>query len=122
MSVVKKTKEEWEKEGENLFGADRLKWRLECPSCGHIASAEDYRRAGAPISCVGFSCLGRWMEKKNNAFPRKKHGKGCNYAGGGLFQIHPLLVDGHPMFDFAKPDSVTSACKLNPLDEVAHGN
>lgn len=92
-----------------MFGDNTMKWRFKCPSCGFVASAEDYKAAGAPHQAVGFSCVGRWIpigvipefasEKQNSDGP-------CDYAGNGLFTMNPVLVqkdDGEivPMFEFA---------------------
>jgi predicted RNA-binding Zn-ribbon protein involved in translation (DUF1610 family) len=52
-------KEQWLTLGQTLFGQDTMQWKFKCPSCGHIASVEDYKKTGAPSSAVGFSCVGR---------------------------------------------------------------
>lgn len=90
---------EWEAEGVRRFGPNKMKWKFVCPACGFIASAEDYKNAGAPSMVVGFSCIGRWLPYAREAFAK---GDGpCNYAGGGLFRLNPLEVDGAHFFDFA---------------------
>lgn len=94
------TREEWLTEGYRRFGPDQMKWRFVCPSCGHVASVQDYKDAGAAVSVVAFSCIGRWMDHPRDAFGE---GPGpCNYAGGGLIGINPVEVDGHRYFEFAE--------------------
>jgi len=95
--------EDWRREAIRLFGRDPMKWRFICPSCGHVASVQDWKDAGAPEGTIAFSCVGRWLGKKEDAFQKGK--SPCNYAGGGLFRINPVSVtiDGtvHKYFDFA---------------------
>ena len=104
------TYDEWKAEAERRFGKDSMKWRFVCPVCGHIASVEDWKKAGAPATAVAFSCVGRWIEGSKEAFT--KDGKGpCTYAGGGLFQLNPVDVvfpDGKTVgaFAFAEVEAV----------------
>lgn len=94
------THTEWLSEGERRFGPDQMKWRFVCPACKHVASVQDYKDAGASMTAVAFSCVGRWMDRPRDAFG---DGPGpCNYAGGGLFGLNPLDVDGRKYFDFAE--------------------
>ena len=101
----KMTLAEWREEGKRRFGPDQLQWRFICPSCGHIASTQDWKDAGAPVEAVAFSCVGRWSGALRRAF--NGHGKGpCDYAGGGLFGLNPVqvIVDGGAVratFEFA---------------------
>jgi hypothetical protein len=94
---------EWRTEGARLFGPEEFKWRFVCPACGHVASREDYHKAGAPDGAVAYSCVGRWIPGSRDAF---SEGPGpCDYAGGGLFRQNPLtVVDEHggmlTVFDF----------------------
>jgi len=84
------TREAWETEGRRRFGDDNREWLFACPCCGHIASAHDYKRAGAPEGAVAFSCVGRWAGAKREAFG---DGPGpCNYAGGGLLGMNPITI------------------------------
>lgn len=95
------TKAEWKAEGRKRFGPDLMKWKFICPACGHVASVQDYRDAGAPINTVAFSCIGRYLKgEQRKAFGER--GKGpCDYAGGGLIGLNPLEVDGEHYFEFA---------------------
>jgi hypothetical protein len=101
----------WVAEGERRFGPDRMEWKFVCPACGHIARTADWKEAGAPEGAVAFSCVGRWLPNSGpgrafataNVLPSKP----CDYAGGGLFGLNPLLVEdldgkSHRLFAFAK--------------------
>lgn len=86
------TKEDWEKEGERLFGPDKMKWRFVCPACGNVASVGDYERykeQGAKPDSATNNCIGRYDGhldvKMGSARP-------CNYAGYGLFDLCPVRV------------------------------
>ena len=96
------TREEWLIEGRKRFGDDTMKWRFVCPACGYAASVQDYKDTGAPEGAVAYSCIGRYLPECREAFGG--HGKGpCNYAGGGLFGLNPVPIDGEePVFEFAK--------------------
>lgn len=104
------TQDEWMAEGTKLFGPDMRTWPFVCPTCGHVATAADYKAAGAPDGAVGFSCVGRWIAGSKDAFEKKGPGP-CTYAGGGLFVLNPVEVtsaDGKSgrYFEFAKPEVV----------------
>ena len=99
----KVTAEEWLAEGVRLYGDDKMKWRFKCPSCGYVASVQDWKDAGAKEGQIAFSCVGR-----NTGSTKElgdKTGGPCNYAGGGLFRLNPVEVDDgqhkHSMFEFA---------------------
>lgn len=91
----------WQAEAVRRFGPDPRTWRFSCPSCGHVAAVSDWRDAGAPEGAVAFSCVGRYLPSAKEAF--SQDGGPCNYAGGGLFAINPVEVDGHRVFAFAPP-------------------
>ena len=56
--------EEWTAEATRRFGPDMLKWRFRCPMCGHVASVQDFKDAGAKSpSCAYQECLGRYTGK-----------------------------------------------------------
>ena len=103
------TEKEWKERAVALFGQDHMKWRFVCPSCGHIATVQDWKNAGASEGEVGFSCVGRHLGAGDES-TFKNSGGPCNYAGGGLFRINPVLVktsngDEVSMFDFAEDPS-----------------
>ncbi|WP_193200228.1 VVA0879 family protein [Nostoc sp. MG11] len=94
-------KQQWITQGETLFGQNKMQWKFKCPCCGHSATTEDYKKAGAPSSAVGFSCIGRWLEVHKEAFDDKDKRKiPCNYAGGGLINLNPVDIDGCKVFEF----------------------
>jgi hypothetical protein len=103
--MTQMTVQDWQAEAVKRFGADPMKWRFVCPSCGHIAAVEDWKAAGAPENTVGFSCVGRFAGNPREPFGEKGAGP-CNYAGGGLFRINPQPVldehgKTHSVFAFA---------------------
>lgn len=91
---------EWEEQGKKLFGPNKLDWKFTCPLCGYVASVQDWKDAGAAEGEVAFSCIGRRLENKRDAFGGDGPGP-CNYAGGGLFKMNPVIVDGTGYFEFA---------------------
>ncbi len=98
------TVEEWQAEGERLFGTDKKKWRFECVNCGHVQTYEDFVKAGIdePVGKVYFSCIGRWTNGPGTIGDGKRP---CNYTNGGLFKLGPVAVktpDGEEtwIFDF----------------------
>jgi hypothetical protein len=102
VELMSMTLEEWIQEGERRFGPDRLNWKFVCPVCGHIASAGDWKAAGAREAEVAFSCIGRHIPGSRSAFEDKGEGP-CNYAGGGLFRLNPVQIDENEdrLFAFA---------------------
>ena len=109
------TRDDWEAEGVRRFGEDRMRWAFVCPICGHVATVRDYKDAGAPGGAVGFSCVGRWSREKRQAFGGVGAGEErpgpCDYAGGGLFMMNPLEVEGGRYFNFAEvPVGEASNC------------
>jgi hypothetical protein len=107
-----KTYAEWHADGVSQFGADEMAWRFICPSCGHVATPADWKSAGAPEGAVAFSCVGRWMPETTGEVFDKKGGP-CNYAGGGLFGLNPVLVvqdngKEHRIFAFAPASDALS--------------
>ena len=118
---VKYTLAEWRAKAAELFGEDFTKWQFVCPVCGHVAIVQDWQDAGAPLQAVAFSCVGRWAganpkTSKGDIGPNGIEGKGpCNYAGGGLFKLNPVVVidpDGGEMKAFAFAANPTSnACE-----------
>lgn len=104
------TEAEWRAEGRALFGEDTAKWKFVCPSCGHVTSVEEWKKAGATDGEVAYNCIGRRTGERHvtekKAF--KKAGGPCNYTGGGLFKLNPVtvvLADGSgedTCFEFAR--------------------
>jgi hypothetical protein len=86
------TYEQWLAEGYRRFGEDRRSWRFVCPVCGHAATPADWLAVGASQGEIAFSCVGRRIEGAKEAFAQGDNGKGCTYAGGGLFKLNPVDV------------------------------
>lgn len=93
----------WREEAARRFGPDSMKWRFVCPVCRHEAAVEDWKAAGAVEGEVAFSCVGRHIPGSQEAFMRTKKGP-CDYAGGGLFRLNPIQIEGldHGVFAFAE--------------------
>lgn len=98
----------WVEEAQKRFGLDEMGWKFICPACGHVASVQDWKDAGAPQGAVAFSCLGRYTgdPKKAADAAFRQAGGPCNYTGGGLIGLNPVRVvfeDGKTSdhFDFA---------------------
>jgi len=89
------THAEWLAEAERRFGDDPMFWRFVCPSCGHVASVRDWKDVGASEGAIAFSCLGRYTGDRKSAEDKafQHNGGPCNYAGGGLFRLNPVMVD-----------------------------
>lgn len=110
---VKYTLAEWRAKATELFGEDFMKWKFACPVCRHVASVADWKDAGAPVKSAAFSCVGRWAGAnlkiaKGNVGPSGIDQGPCNYAGGGLFQLNPVVVvdpDGVELKAFAFAES-----------------
>lgn len=113
------TLEEWRTEGLRRFGENEMTWAFVCPVCKHRQTVQNYKDAGAPQGAVAFSCVGRWLPGGPEGQPPKKafpweEGKGpCDYAGGGLFGLNPVIVlDANGVerniFAFAEPEPETA--------------
>ena len=100
---------EWLAEGRELFGRDIMKWKFRCPMCGHVASVQDFKDAGAEDPNDSFQeCIGRY---RGAGAPGAPDGNpdGCNWAAYGLFGIPNnkgrlvMAEDGKVLevFDFA---------------------
>ena len=108
--MEKITFKEWIEKGKEIFGTDdRRLWKFKCPSCGFVQSFQDFLDAGATeddsLGMIGFSCVGRVMEKKGQFLKDKK--QPCNYAGGGLIGLNPVTIIApngteHNYFEFAE--------------------
>ena len=100
----KLTHAEWTAEAEKRFGTGAMKWRFVCPVCGHVATVQDWKDAGAQEGAVAFSCVGRWAESPRKAFGGDGKPGPCDYTGGGLFRLNPVTVtyEGieHQVFEF----------------------
>jgi len=104
------THEEWLAEAAEKFGEDPKGWKFVCPSCNTVQSFQDFKEKTKLDderiwTVLGFSCIGRWVGHEVKDILTKGGGP-CNYAGGGLFRLNPVIVtvkDGEPqqVFEFA---------------------
>ena len=103
------THAEWKADAVKRFGENPANWKFVCPSCGFVATVEDWKKAGAPDGAAAFSCIGRYTGSKKTL--GDKTGGPCNYTGGGLFQLNPVEVDidgeKHSVFDFAEASNAS---------------
>ncbi len=107
------TQEEWRAKAVALFGKDIRDWRFKCPICGHVQCINDFEQLEGfdkdPLSVVYFSCIGRWMPERSDAFTEvDEKGGPCNYTCGGLFRLGPFIVtdkDGEEVNIFGFDDS-----------------
>ena len=89
---------QWRAKAESLFGPNKLRWRFVCPSCGFVATVSDWQSVGAPEGAVGFTCIGAFRKSPEDIVLAVQHtfqnrGGPCNYTGGGLDKLNPMMVD-----------------------------
>lgn len=95
------TEAEWAAEARRRFGDDVMQWRFICPVCQHVPAVQEWKDEGV-LGAAGFSCIGRWTGGREAFGGSDPSDRGpCDYAGGGLFALNPVDVDGTAMFDFA---------------------
>jgi hypothetical protein len=124
------THAEWLEEGRRLYGADAKTWAFVCPSCGQRQTIGEMIRAGMPESMFAFSCIGRGLGS-STTMGEPSLGRGCNYAGGGLFKLNPVRVvfDGSTRETFewadaqdAAPAPETNTADASPADTAREGH
>ncbi len=99
------THSDWMDEGMKRFpGLHPREWQFVCPVCGVVTKYGEWLEHDAEDSAA-FSCIGRWTGATRGAFEGEGPGP-CNYAGGGLFRLNPVMVtmeDGEirATFEFA---------------------
>lgn len=98
---------DWLAEAKRLFGDNVHDWKFVCPVCCYVQSFAQCEAAGMSSDAIAFSCIGRWLGSKREAFTKDSRPGPCNYAGGGLFKLNPVRVvmpDGvhRDTFDFFK--------------------
>lgn len=109
MNKVALRHDQWLDEMHKRYGPKARDAKFVCPACGHVQTAEQFLQLGMSppmvASVLGYSCIGRYLQ---GVEVRDAFGQGpgpCNYAGGGLLQISPILVTidnrEFPVFDFA---------------------
>ena len=65
------TVEEWRAEDKRLFGGDFMKWSIECPRCGNVATVQEFKDAGAKgpdAACT--CCIGKFIYVDVDGQPR----------------------------------------------------
>jgi hypothetical protein len=98
------------------FGADAMQWAFECPSCGDVASGQDFRdalaahprtRNGEPVRAFeifGQECIGRTLGALARAAVNGRAAgvRGCDWAAYGLISgpWTVLTPDGRRMSSF----------------------
>lgn len=113
---------EWQALAAKLFGPNPKDWAFVCPVCGTRQTIRDFEEhTDLPENeiedVIAFSCIGRWARggcEHPGLGPSGrvrddgggKAAMGCDYAGGGLFQLNPtaILFNGeiHRRFAFAE--------------------
>lgn len=95
------------------FGPDPMRWAFECPSCGDVATGQDWKDAltgrDEPASNhLGVHCIGRGLGVLNRDQPKGGYtGRGCDWAAYGWFRGPVLVTD---------PDGNEMACfRLAPV-------
>lgn len=105
-TVKRITYEEWLDAAQRRYGHDVNDWTFSCCVCHAAQSVRQMRAAGMPEETWGYSCIGGWIGFRRRAFGGVDGPGPCDYAGGGLFRLHPFIVemvDGseRPVFAFA---------------------
>lgn len=107
--------EDWQQEGERLFGQNRFDWKFKCPVCGHVATPRDfekYRDLGSTPNSAISECIGRYMPEDQRGKNLSGDRQPCDYAAYGLLNLCTLTVLGSSgevseeplqIFDFAYP-------------------
>jgi hypothetical protein len=71
------------------FGDDRWSWAFTCPTCGDVATAADFRDAGADPQSVGQECVGRHLGARGGE-PTRDGGRSRATRGLRLDRVRPL--------------------------------
>ncbi len=108
--ITQYTHEEWTAEANRRFGTDPFEWKFVCPSCGNVATSNDFlpfKDVGATTESVTSQCIGRFTGAQGAFDPATF--KPCNYAGFGLIRLSPvrIITDGGReihCFAFAEPE------------------
>jgi len=116
------TRDEWLDKATRLFGDNLENWKFICPTCSTVQTVRDFlERTNLEreniTNVIGFSCIGRWAAggceraglNTEHQEPKSKEAMGCNYAGGGLFQLNPVVIEfegaEYRRFAFAEEES-----------------
>lgn len=117
MSTYRKlTQAELVAEATERFGPDIERWAFECPSCGDVASARDFRDASADPNRLGQECVGRHLgaltELATLDHGRSIASRGCDWAAYGLFRgpWEIETADGKTMWSFPLAEVSEADC------------
>lgn len=98
--MIKQRFETWLEEGKQKYGSFE-QFKIQCPSCGHIQTPQDFATIGLSKESALFSCIGRHLPEK-----------GCNWSAGGLLNTlgkgRVILKDlvPHEIFSFEDNSNV----------------
>lgn len=89
------SQENWLNLGKKIYGENLLNYKFKCPSCGRIASGEEYKNAGAKPKDMCQCCISRFLKDSD-----------CRWAAFGLFDICKIRVitpkgEEIPVFEYA---------------------
>lgn len=99
------TLESWQARGKELYGEQARAWRFKCPSCGNVATPQDFLNTGIDkeeaMRRTPQECLKREAALKRG--DRDLLPGECDWAAFGLFRgPHFVVCDGDkiPVFPF----------------------
>lgn len=97
------TQDEMVEEMVRRFGTDPKAWAFICPSCGDVATAQDFIDANGDADRLGQECIGRSLGVLLREQPKGGYqGRGCDWCAYGLFR-GPMIVtmpDGREIASF----------------------
>lgn len=109
--IVKRTQDELVAEMKARFGDDPKQWAFICPTCGDVATAQDFKDAldaagseDSPFRHLGQICIGRLVGALKREQPKGGYaGRGCDWAAFGLFHGPEFVImpDGREVPSFA---------------------
>lgn len=103
MSAERMTQNEMTAEMVRRFGSDPKRWAFVCPSCGDVASVQDFIDAGAKTGRVGQECIGRSLGALKREQPKGGYkDRGCDWCAYGLFRgpMFVVMPDGREVASF----------------------
>lgn len=112
-TTVKRTQAELQETMRERFGDDPKAWAFICPSCGDVATVQDFIAAGN-TDRAGQECIGRSLGVLKREQPKGGYqGRGCDWAAYGLIRGPEFVImpDGREVPSFAPapaPEAVAS--------------
>ncbi|WP_420123882.1 VVA0879 family protein [Nakamurella sp.] len=99
----KLTQDELMAEARERFGPDPMRWAFRCPSCGDVASLQDFKDAGGSPGLAGQQCIGRELARLTGEAvtkPMPSSTRGCGWVAYGLisgpWEVVVPAEDGKP--------------------------